>query len=183
MVSKKNNSERQFRKDVIKAKERYRNRRMIVVITAFSAVIAGLLISIFFSYRETKSLANEIESQKKQIESLDKQHQVNEVLLTKLNEPEFITDLVRQEYGLSYEGEIIFNLPLQDKFMQTAINSISEGSMQKSDNSLIDNKKYEAYKKKEQESSQKSTEQSDKKESDSNNTNSQTENNTNKKEN
>ena len=48
-----------------------------------------------------------------------------------MKDPYFISDLVRQEYGLSYKGEIIFNLPLQESFLQTTIKSIMDGNLQK----------------------------------------------------
>ena len=77
------------------------------------------------------------------IENLDKENKVNELVIDKLKDPYFITDLVRQEYGLSYQGELIFNIPLQENFLQAAIKSIMDGNLEKTEdnNGRIDDSK------------------------------------------
>ena len=77
------------------------------------------------------------------IENLDKENKVNELVIDKLKDPYFITDLVRQEYGLSYQGELIFNIPLQENFLQATIKSIMDGNLEKSEdnNGRIDDSK------------------------------------------
>ena len=64
-------------------------------------------------------------------------------MIDKLKDPYFITDLVRQEYGLSYQGELIFNIPLQENFLQAAIKSIMDGNLEKieDNNGRIDDSK------------------------------------------
>ena len=81
--------------------------------------------------REKKQISNQLTEQNNTIAKLDKENKVNELVIDKLKDPYFISDLVRQEYGLSYKGEIIFNLPLQESFLQTTIKSIMDGNLQK----------------------------------------------------
>ena len=121
----------QFRKDVLKAKAKYRKRRKLLILSVMSMVLAVTLIQTYMYIREKKQISNQLTEQNKTIEKLDKENKINELVIDKLKDPYFITDLVRQEYGLSYQGEIIFNLPLQESFLQTTIKSIMDGDLQK----------------------------------------------------
>ena len=121
----------QFRKDVLKAKAKYRKRRKLLILSVMSIVLAVTLIQTYMYIREKKQISNQLTEQNNTIEKLDKENKVNELVIDKLKDPYFITDLVRQEYGLSYQGEIIFNLPLQESFLQTTIKSIMDGNLQK----------------------------------------------------
>ena len=121
----------QFRKDVLKAKAKYRKRRKLLILSVMSMVLAVTLIQTYMYIREKKQISNQLTEQNNTIEKLDKENKVNELVIDKLKDPYFITDLVRQEYGLSYQGEIIFNLPLQESFLQTTIKSIMDGNLQK----------------------------------------------------
>ena len=121
----------QFRKDVLKAKAKYRKRRKLLILLVMSMVLAVTLIQTYMYIREKKQISNQLTEQNNTIEKLDKENKVNELVIDKLKDPYFITDLVRQEYGLSYQGEIIFNLPLQESFLQTTIKSIMDGDLQK----------------------------------------------------
>lgn len=121
----------QFRKDVLKAKAKYRKRRKLLILSVMSMVLAITLIQTYMYIREKKQISNQLTEQNNTIEKLDKENKVNELVIDKLKDPYFITDLVRQEYGLSYQGEIIFNLPLQESFLQTTIKSIMDGDLQK----------------------------------------------------
>lgn len=121
----------QFRKDVLKAKAKYRKRRKLLILSVMSMVLAVTLIQTYMYIRERKQISNQLTEQNNTIEKLDKENKVNELVIDKLKDPYFITDLVRQEYGLSYQGEIIFNLPLQESFLQTTIKSIMDGDLQK----------------------------------------------------
>ena len=120
----------QFRKDVLKAKAKYRKRRKLLILSVMSMVLAVTLIQTYMYIREKKQISNQLTEQNNTIEKLDKENKVNELVIDKLKDPYFITDLVRQEYGLSYQGEIIFNLPLQKSFLQTTIKSIMDGNLQ-----------------------------------------------------
>ena len=121
----------QFRKDVLKAKAKYRKRRKLLILLVMSMVLAVTLIQTYMYIREKKQISNQLTEQNNTIEKLDKENKVNELVIDKLKDPYFISDLVRQEYGLSYKGEIIFNLPLQESFLQTTIKSIMDGDLQK----------------------------------------------------
>ena len=121
----------QFRKDVLKAKAKYRKRRKLLILSVMSMVLAITLIQTYIYIREKKQISNQLAEQNNTIEKLDKENKVNELVIDKLKDPYFISDLVRQEYGLSYKGEIIFNLPLQESFLQTTIKSIMDGNLQK----------------------------------------------------
>ena len=121
----------QFRKDVLKAKAKYRKRRKFLILSVMSMVLAVTLIQTYMYIREKKQISNQLTEQNNTIAKLDKENKVNELVIDKLKDPYFISDLVRQEYGLSYKGEIIFNLPLQESFLQTTIKSIMDGNLQK----------------------------------------------------
>ena len=121
----------QFRKDVLKAKAKYRKRRKLLILSVMSMVLAVTLIQTYMYIREKKQISNQLTELNNAIEKLDKENKINELVIDKLKDPYFITDLVRQEYGLSYQGEIIFNLPLQESFLQTTIKSIMDGDLQK----------------------------------------------------
>ena len=121
----------QFRKDVLKAKAKYRKRRKLLILSVMSMVLAVTLLQTYMYIREKKQISNQLTEQNNTIAKLDKENKVNELVIDKLKDPYFISDLVRQEYGLSYKGEIIFNLPLQESFLQTTIKSIMDGNLQK----------------------------------------------------
>ena len=121
----------QFRNDVLKAKAKYRKRRKLLILSVMSMVLAVTLIQTYMYIREKKQISNQLTEQNNTIAKLDKENKVNELVIDKLKDPYFISDLVRQEYGLSYKGEIIFNLPLQESFLQTTIKSIMDGNLQK----------------------------------------------------
>ena len=121
----------QFRKDVLKAKAKYRKRRNLLILSVMSMMLIVTLIQTYMYIREKKQISSQLTEQSNTIAKLDKENKVNELVIDKLKDPYFITDLVRQEYGLSYQGEIIFNLPLQESFLQTTIKSIMDGDLQK----------------------------------------------------
>ncbi|MGX7112768.1 FtsB family cell division protein [Gemella cuniculi] len=145
------NEDKQFRKDVLKAKAKYRKRRKFVILSIMSLVLVVTLIQTFLYTREKKEINAQLKEQNQTIDNLNKENKVNELVIDKLKDPYFITDLVRQEYGLSYEGEIIFNLPLQESFLQTAIKSIMQGNLEKTqdNNGRIDDSKIPDLNKKE----------------------------------
>ena len=123
----KHNLDPQFRKDVLKAKAKYRKRRKFIILSVLSLVLVVTLVQTFFYIREKKQINAQLKEQSQQIEKLEKEAKVNEVVIDKLKDPQFITDLVRQEYGLSYGGELIFSLPQQENFLKNAIEAIMQG--------------------------------------------------------
>ena len=133
----------QFKKDVLKAKAKYRKRRKFIILAIMTFALTITLLQTFLYIRDKKQINAQLAEQNQMIENLDKENKVNEVVIDKLRDPYFITDLVRQEYGLSYQGEVIFNIPLQENFLQTTIKSIMEGKLEKSgdSNGRIDDSK------------------------------------------
>ena len=133
----------QFKKDVLKAKAKYRKRRKFIILVIMTLALTITLLQTFLYIRDKKQINAQLAEQNQMIENLDKENKVNELVIDKLRDPYFITDLVRQEYGLSYQGEVIFNIPLQENFLQTTIKSIMEGKLEKSDdnNGRIDDSK------------------------------------------
>lgn len=127
------NLDPQFRKDVLKAKAKYRKRRKFIIISVLSLALVVTLVQTFFYIREKKQINAQLKEQSQQIEKLEKEAKVNDVVIDKLKDPQFITDLVRQEYGLSYGGEIIFSLPQQENFLKNAIEAIMQGNIEKKD--------------------------------------------------
>ena len=127
------NIDPQFRKDVLKAKAKYRKRRKFIIISVLSLLLVVTLVQTFFYIREKKQINAQLKEQSQQIEKLEKEAKVNDVVIDKLKDPQFITDLVRQEYGLSYGGEIIFSLPQQENFLKNAIEAIMQGNIEKKD--------------------------------------------------
>ena len=127
------NLDPQFRKDVLKAKAKYRKRRKFTIISVLSLLLVVTLVQTFFYIREKKQINAQLKEQSQQIEKLEKEAKVNDVVIDKLKDPQFITDLVRQEYGLSYGGEIIFSLPQQENFLKNAIEAIMQGNIEKKD--------------------------------------------------
>lgn len=127
------NLDPQFRKDVLKAKAKYRKRRKFIIISVLSLLLVVTLVQTFFYIREKKQINAQLKEQSQQIEKLEKETKVNDVVIDKLKDPQFITDLVRQEYGLSYGGEIIFSLPQQENFLKNAIEAIMQGNIEKKD--------------------------------------------------
>ena len=129
----KHNLDPQFRKDVLKAKAKYRKRRKFIILSVLSLMLVVTLVQTFFYIREKKQINTQLKEQSQQIEKLEKEAKVNEVVIDKLKDPQFITDLVRQEYGLSYGGELIFSLPQQENFLKNAIEAIMQGNIEKKD--------------------------------------------------
>lgn len=127
------NLDPQFRKDVLKAKAKYRKRRKFIIISVLSLLLVVTLVQTFFYIREKKQINAQLKEQSQQIEKLEKEAKVNDVVIDKLKDPQFISDLVRQEYGLSYGGEIIFSLPQQENFLKNAIEAIMQGNIEKKD--------------------------------------------------
>ena len=160
----------QFKKDVLKAKAKYRKRRKFIILVIMTLALSVTLLQTFLYIRDKKQINSQLAEQNNTIENLDKENKVNELVIDKLKDPYFITDLVRQEYGLSYQGELIFNIPLQENFLQAAIKSIMDGNLEKSEdnNGRIDDSKIpELAKKDDKKSTKKNDEKStDKKASD-----------------
>lgn len=116
--------DKSFRRDVSKAKMLYRKKRMSIIMSICLFLLVATLIRTYFYSKEKENLEKNIQDQQTTIAKLKTDNKVNDVIINKLKDPSFIIDLVRQEYGMSYNGEVVFNIPLKENYMQNAINSI-----------------------------------------------------------
>lgn len=127
--NKVNIRDKNFRREVGLAKTKYRKKRFTIFIAISFVILVLLSIRIYFFVVEKNNLNMQLEQQKKEIAELDKENKVNEILISKFKDPYFITDLARQEYSMSYPGEIIFNLPLRESFIDNYIKSVKDGEI------------------------------------------------------
>ncbi|MCM3575861.1 MULTISPECIES: FtsB family cell division protein [Mesobacillus] len=93
--------------------------RRLAVFALFASVISYLMISTFIS--QSAALEKK-QAEKEQLEqklaSLEKQQEILDEEIVKLNDDEYIAKLARKEYFLSEKNEIIFNLPKEKKDSQ-----------------------------------------------------------------
>lgn len=107
--------------DYVRSIERQENRkhakkvrlyRRLATFTVMSILIVGFLITSLINSNKT---LEEKKQQKEQVsEELAKVQEEQEILklqISKLNDDEYIGKLLRKDYFLSEEGEIIFTLP------------------------------------------------------------------------
>jgi cell division protein DivIC len=97
-----------------------RKRKLLYRRLAAYVVLAGVITFLMIStYISQLSALEEKESEKKQLQKqlsgLEKQQQILEEEIVKLNDDEYIAKLARKEYFLSEENEIIFNLPKEEE--------------------------------------------------------------------
>lgn len=116
--------DKNFRRDVSKAKMEYRKKRASWFLFISISILLLISIKLYLSSKEKAELEKQIQEQAAQKAQLVTDNKVNEIVISKLRDPHFITDLVRQEYGMGYNGELVFNLPLKENYMENAINSI-----------------------------------------------------------
>ncbi|WP_419960531.1 FtsB family cell division protein [Psychrobacillus sp. BM2] len=111
--------------DYVRSIERQENRnkakkvrlaRRLVLFTILSVALVGFLISTLLS---SKSAYEEKQLQKEQVaqelEQVKEEQEILKVQISKLNDDEYIGKLLRKQYFLSEEGEIIFTLPGKEK--------------------------------------------------------------------
>lgn len=123
--------DKNFRRDVSIAKMQYRKKRVSWFILASTIILIALCVRIYIFSQEKSELQATVASQEQEMTKLSKENKVNEVIIHKLRDPYFITELVRQEYSMSYSGELIFNIPFQDNFVEREIKSIMEKDIDK----------------------------------------------------
>lgn len=141
-------NDKNFRRDVGIAKAKYRKKRFSWFVLVCSILFLVFTVRIALFSKEKRDLENKITEQKEKITQLEKENKANKVVISKFKDPYFITDLVRQEYSMSYPGEIIFNLPIKESFMEQAIKSITTEDIDKQISEIekgnqIDEKKLE----------------------------------------
>ncbi|MFF2755657.1 septum formation initiator family protein [Psychrobacillus sp. NPDC058041] len=107
--------------DYVRSIERQENRnkakkvrlfRRLSIFGIMSVVIIGILISTLLS--SNNALAEKRKKKEQVTEELAKVQEEQELLklqISKLNDDEYIGKLLRRDYFLSEEGEIIFTLP------------------------------------------------------------------------
>ena len=107
--------------DYVRSIERQENRnkakkvrlaRRLVFFTIISVALVGFLVSTLMN---SKSAYEEKQLQKEQVaqelEQVKEEQEMLKVQISKLNDDEYIGKLLRKQYFLSEEGEIIFTLP------------------------------------------------------------------------
>jgi cell division protein DivIC len=90
--------------------------RRLSLFLVFAAVMSYLMITSFIS--QSSTLDKKV-AQKRQLEQemtqLKKQQQMLKEDIVKLNDDEYLAKLARKEYFFSETGEIIFNIPEENK--------------------------------------------------------------------
>lgn len=93
--------------------------RRLAVFALFASVISYLMISTFISQSAALEKKQEEKEQLEQnLANLQKQQEILDEEIVKLNDDEYIAKLARKEYFLSEKNEIIFNLPKEKKDSQ-----------------------------------------------------------------
>ena len=107
--------------DYVRSIERKENRnkakkvrlaRRLLLFSIMSVAVVGLLISTLLSSKsayEVKQVQKEQVAQ--ELEQVKEEQEMLKVQISKLNDDEYIGKLLRKQYFLSEEGEIIFTLP------------------------------------------------------------------------
>lgn len=93
-------------------KKRRGLKRRLILYAVCTAVFTVLAVSTLISQNNTlheKTLQKE--KTEHQLASLKQDEKALKTEIVKLNDDEYVAKLVRRDYGLSEEGEIIFNLP------------------------------------------------------------------------
>ena len=111
--------------DYVRSIERQENRnkakkvrlaRRLLLFSIMSVAVVGLLISTLLSSKsayEVKQVQKEQVAQ--ELEQVKEEQEILKVQISKLNDDEYIGKLLRKQYFLSEEGEIIFTLPGNDE--------------------------------------------------------------------
>ena len=69
----------QFKKDVLKAKAKYRKRRKFIILVIMTLALSVTLLQTFLYMRDKKQINSQLAEQNKTIENLDKENKVNEL--------------------------------------------------------------------------------------------------------
>ncbi|MFB3165238.1 septum formation initiator family protein [Neobacillus sp. 179-J 1A1 HS] len=102
--------------EIASARKRKLLYRRLSLFLVFAAVMSYLMITSFTS--QSSTLDKKV-AQKRQLEQeltqLKKQQQMLKEDIVKLNDDEYLAKLARKEYFFSENGEIIFNIPEENK--------------------------------------------------------------------
>lgn len=99
-----------------KMKNRIGLKRRLIAFAIVALVFLGVTVSTMLSQA---SALNEKQEKKEKLttklHSLEKEQQLLEEEIIKLNDDEYIAKIARRDYFLSNEGEVIFNLPKKEE--------------------------------------------------------------------
>ena len=99
-----------------KMKNRIGLKRRLIAFAIVALVFLGVTVSTMLSQ---SSALNEKQEKKEKLttklHSLEKEQQLLEEEIIKLNDDEYIAKIARRDYFLSNEGEFIFNLPKKEE--------------------------------------------------------------------
>jgi cell division protein DivIC len=102
--------------EIASARKRKLLYRRLSLFLVFAAVMSYLMITSFIS--QSSTLDKKV-AQKRQLEQeltqLKKQQQMLKEDIVKLNDDDYLAKLARKEYFFSETGEIIFNIPEENK--------------------------------------------------------------------
>ena len=97
-------------------KNRIGLKRRLIAFVIVALVFLGVTVSTMLS--QTSALNEKQEKKEKlttKLHSLEKEQQLLEEEIIKLNDDEYIAKIARRDYFLSNEGEVIFNLPKKEE--------------------------------------------------------------------
>lgn len=117
-------NDKNFARDVFKAKMKYRKKRAYIIILICLFLLLITLTKSYIYSRQKANLQEHISKQEQRIKDLELTNKKNELIINKLKDPYFIMDFAREAYGLGYEGEIIFNLPNKENYLAEYSKSI-----------------------------------------------------------
>ena len=93
-------------------KRRQGLKRRLVLFAVIATVLSVLTVSTLLSQSAAIQAKEEAKQDlEKKLISLEKEQQLLEEEIMKLNDDEYIAKIARRDYFLSDEGEVIFNLP------------------------------------------------------------------------
>ena len=102
--------------EIASARKRRLLFRRLSLFLVFAALMSYLMITSFIS--QSSTLDKKV-AQKKQLEQqmtqLKKQQEILKEDIVKLNDDDYLAKLARKEYFFSENGEIIFNIPEENK--------------------------------------------------------------------
>jgi len=98
------------------AKKRKLLRRRLTVFFVFTAIVSYFLISTLISQAaQIKEIEEEKVELEKTLAKVEREQSMLEDEVVKLNDDEYIGKLIRSEYFLSENGEIIFSIPKKEE--------------------------------------------------------------------
>lgn len=109
-----------YASDQAEKEEKSRRRKMIktrsLIYLGLALIILGpLAYNSYNNYRKLTTINEEIEEVNKEVSELDQYNQELTEYLSLLEDDEYIEKIARNEYFLSKDGEIVFNLQDSEK--------------------------------------------------------------------